>query len=145
MAGVITNPVDIVYNRQVADSLYPSHLARNYSSFIDGLTKVHLEGSLFRGAVASGLSCGMLLGSMSNFYDFNKEYWYWFFGATEWLRPIILLPTALLGMGLSLPFDNIKVRFHTMTPLPNGEMPYKGVFDCFSSVRIIKLQLDYEI
>lgn len=134
MAGVVTNPIDIVYNRQAADALYPRHLSRNYSSFIDGLTKAHLEGALFRGAVASGLAYGALLGSMSNFYDFNKEYWYWFFGPADWLRPVILLPTALLGMACYLPFDNIKVRFHTMTPLPNGEMPYKSFLHCFTSV-----------
>jgi hypothetical protein len=70
-----------------------------------------------------------LLGSMSNFYDFAKEYCYWFFDSTEWLRPMILVPTAVLGVMLYLPFDNIKVRYHTMTPLPNCEMPYKSYIE----------------
>lgn len=31
---------------------------------------------------------------------------------------------------LSLPFDNIKVKLQKMKELPNGKMPYSGVFDC---------------
>lgn len=134
LTGIITNPIDIVYNRQAADQLYPEHLKRNYKSFIDGLVKVNAEGALFRGAVACGISYGMLLGSMSHFYDFSKEYLYWFFGPTAWLRPLILLPTTLLGIALYLPFDNIKVRYHTMTALPNGEMPYKSFLDAFRKI-----------
>ena len=134
LAGVLTNPIDIVYNRQAADSLYPQHLKRNYSSFLDGLFKVNAERALLRGAVASGFSYGALLASMSGTYDFLKEYWYWWFGAAEWLRPMVLIPTTLLGILVYLPFDNMKVRYHTMTALPNGEMPYKGFFDSFSKV-----------
>jgi hypothetical protein len=134
MSGVITNPIDIVYNRQAADALYPDFLRRNYSNLIDGLIKVNAEGALMRGAVASGVSYGMLLASMSAFYDHQKEYWYWFFGPTDWLRPMILIPTAILGTCLYLPFDNIKVRFHTQTALPNGEMPYKGFIETFTKV-----------
>ena len=36
----------------------------------------------------------------------------------------------------SLPFDNIKVKLQKMKQLPNGKMPYSGVFDClFKSYR----------
>jgi hypothetical protein len=134
ITGVLTNPIDIVYNRQVADALYPNSVKRNYSSFLDGLFKANAERALLRGAVASGCAYGALLGSMSSFYDFAKEYCYWFFGPTEWLRPMVLLPTAALGVMVYLPFDNIKVRYHTMTPLPNGEMPYKSFLDTIMKV-----------
>jgi hypothetical protein len=133
-AGVLANPVDIVYNRQVADGLYPKEWQRGYRGFFDGLHKVNAEGALFRGAVASGVAYGMLNGSMSSVYDFLKEYAYWIFGPIEFLRPMILLPTVGFGLTLYLPFDNIKVRYHTMTPLPNGEMPYKGFFDTFTKI-----------
>jgi hypothetical protein len=131
---VITNPIDIIYNRQVADGLYPKGLQRNYTSFLDGLQKIHAEGALLRGAMASGLSYGLLVGGISNFYDYMKEYFYWWFGPTTWLRPFILIPTTALACALYLPFDNIKTRFHTMTPLPNGEMPYKNTFDAFFKI-----------
>ena len=39
-----------------------------------------------------------------------------------------------------LPFDNIKVRFHTMTRLPNGELPYKGISNAIG--QIIKYECD---
>jgi hypothetical protein len=71
---------------------------------------------------------------MSNLYDYMKEYMYWWFGPTSWLRPIILLPTTALGVALYLPFDNIKVRMHNMTPLPNGELPYSSAFDAFNKI-----------
>ena len=113
----------------MADALYPKELQRGYTGFFDGLNKVHAEGAIFRGAFASGIAFGVLNCSMSSFYDFIKEYCYWIFGPAEFLRPMILLPTTFLGTCLYLPFDNIKVRYHTMTPLPNGEMPYNGYFD----------------
>lgn len=124
-AGVVTNPVDIVYNRQAADALLPNQIRRNYTSFLDGLIKVNAEGALFRGSIASGWSYGMLLASMSYLYDYLKEYMYWIFGPTSWIRPLTLLPTAYVGTLLYLPFDNIKVRYHTMTAMPDGSMPYK--------------------
>ena len=71
----------------------------------------------------------MLNGGMSNFYDYCKEYVYWIFGPAAFVRPLILIPTTILGICLYLPFDNIRVRFHTMTPLPNGDMPYSGLID----------------
>lgn len=130
----MTNPIDIVYNRQVADVLYPNSVRRNYTSFLDGLMKVNAEGALFRGAIASGWSYGMLLASMSYLYDYMKEFGYWFFGPTSWLRPLILLPTAYVGISLYLPFDNIKVRYHTMTPMPDGSMPYKSFIGTITNV-----------
>ena len=136
-AGVISNPIEIVYNRQAADALLPNHLKRNYSNFFDGLLKVNHEKVLFRGAAATGCAFGMLNASMSSFYDYAKEFLYYFFGPPSWLRPLCLLPTAALGAACYLPFDNIKVRLHNMRPLPNGELPYRGLIDAFIKVYII--------
>lgn len=134
VAGVVSNPIEIVYNRQVADGLLPEGFKRNYSNFFDGLLKVNHERVLFRGAVATGISFGALNASMSSFYDYLKEYLYYFFGPPKWLRPLVLLPTAALGAACYLPFDNIKVRMHTMRALPNGQLPYEGVVDALSKV-----------
>lgn len=105
--------------------------------------KVNAEGALFRGAIASGWSYGMLLGSMSYLYDYLKEYCYWIFGPTSWLRPLILLPTTYIGTCLYLPFDNIKVRYHTMTPMPDGTLPYKSFLQSVTKVNNIFKILDY--
>lgn len=136
-AGVLANPIDIIYNRQAADALLPHQLKRNYKSFLDGLLKVNAEGSLFRGAAANGWSYGMMLASMSYIYDYFKEYMYWIFGPTHWIRPLILLPTVYIGTCLYLPFDNMKVRFHTMNPLPNGQLPYIGLFQSMMNVKLL--------
>jgi hypothetical protein len=133
-AGVLANPVEIVYNRQAADALYPRHLQRNYSNFFDGLLKCNHEKVLFRGAVATGCAFGALNASMSGIYDYLKEYLYYFFGPPKWLRPLVLIPTAAIGAAAYLPFDNIKVRLHTMRALPNGQLPYLGVRDGLGKV-----------
>ena len=133
-AGVMANPVDIVYNRQAADALVPEPFKRNYSNFFDGLVKVNAERALFRGAVASGVAYGMLNCSMSSVYDFLKEYLYYFFGPPAWLRPLCLLPTAAVGAAAFLPFDNIKVTMHNMGALSNGQMPYTGFRDALMKV-----------
>lgn len=133
-AGIINNPIDLVYNRRVSESLFPDSLKRNYVNCFEGLVRAQMEGSLMRGAVASGISSGILLASMSNFYDYLKEFNYWFFGPTSWLRPMILIPTCALGTFCYLPFDNIKVRIHNMTALPDGQMPYKNEFDALIKV-----------
>lgn len=133
-AGVVANPIDIVYSRQAADELLPKKARRNYRSFAEGILRVNAEGILLRGAVASGLSYGLLLGSMSSLYDYIKEYMFFFFGAAQWLRPVSLIPTALVGAYLSLPFDNIKVRLHNMNALPDGRLPYSGVLDAAKKI-----------
>ncbi len=81
------------------------------------------------------MALGGLGGSMSNVYDFLKEWIYFIFGPVNWLRPFCLLPTALAGTLFFLPFDNIRTRLHTMKSLPNGELPYKGTFDALNKVR----------
>lgn len=35
---------------------------------------------------------------------------------------------------LSLPFDTIKTRMHTMRPLPNGAYPYENSIDCMAKI-----------
>jgi hypothetical protein len=114
--------------------MYPDSYKKGYSNFFEGILRASNEKVLFRGAVASGVSYGMLNCSMSTVYDFLKEHFYYFFGPTLWLRPLILLPTAYVGVCCYLPFDNVKVRLHTMRQLPNGQLPYEGSLDCFSKV-----------
>ena len=110
----------------------PEKVRRNYHSLYDGLRKINCEaGSCTRGALANGLSLFFLYGTISPLYDFLKEYYYYFFGPTIWLRPTILVPTIFLGTALSLPFDNIKTRLHNMHKLPDGRLPYNGTFDAF--------------
>lgn len=140
LAGLITNPIEIVYTRMQADELYPEGFRRNYSSFYDGMIKTWQEGSLFRGAVPNALKLGALCAGMTSIYDWCKESSYWFLGP-HWLNRLWAAAAATaVGTVVSMPFDTIRVMMHTMRPLPNGQYPYHSLIDCF--YKIMKYQGD---
>lgn len=48
---------------------------------------------------------------------------------------IRLVASAISGIAVSfiaLPFDNVKTKILKMKPNANGELPYKGIVDCFA-------------
>ena len=89
---------------------------------------------MLRGATATALSYGVFFGSISSIYDFLKEYYYVLFGPTNWLRPSCLFAATFVGCYLSMPFENIKTRLHTMSALPDGRLPYEGVYDAIHKI-----------
>ncbi len=129
VAGVVTNPFDIVFSRMQVDQLYHAKYRRGYKNFFDGFQKTAAEGALFRGAGANGVKIGALCCSMSHLYDLCKEQSYFFFGP-HWINRFwACAVTTILGTVVSLPFDNIRLRLHTMRPLPDGRMPYNNTMD----------------
>jgi hypothetical protein len=134
LAGVVSNPVELVYTRMQADEMYPEAARRNYKSFLDGLCKAADEGVLMRGALANGLKLGALMGSMTGINDWCKENTYFMLGPS-WINRLFGTSVACaVGVAASLPFDAVKTRMHTMRPLPNGVMPYTSSFDCFCKI-----------
>jgi len=134
LGGILSNPAEIVFTRMQVDEMYPEQCRRNYKSFADGLVKVAEEGALFRGATANGLKLAGLVSVASGTYDYFKENAFYFFGPISLNR---LVGTAIgcgTAMVLSMPFDCIKTRLHTMRPLPNGVMPYNGFLDCMAKI-----------
>lgn len=133
-AGILTNPIDIVFDRMQVDEMYPQAARRNYKHLLDGLYKVAEEGALFRGCIANGLRIAMLTSTLTGIYDYCKENSYFFFGP-HWINRFwSTLICCLVGTLAAMPFDMIRVRLHTMRPLPNGEYPYRGTFDCFTKI-----------
>ena len=131
LAGVISNPIDLVFTRMQVDELYPEQCRRNYRGIVDGLTRAVDEGVLMRGAVANGLRIGALCASMTNIYDWCKENSYFFLGPS-WINRVWATGAAVaFGTAASMPFDAVRVRMQTMRPLPNGELPYISSYDCF--------------
>ena len=129
-AGALTNPIDLVFARQQVDELYPEQCRRNYKSFMDGLMRAVDEGVLARGAVANGGRIAALCASMTNAYDWCKESSYYFLGPS-WINRFWATGVAVaLGTATSMPFDAVRVRMHTMRPLPDGTMPYHNSWDC---------------
>jgi dicarboxylate transporter 10 len=134
IAGIVTNPFDIVFNRMQVDELYPETARRNYAHFLDGLFKVMEEGALMRGALANGLKLAAICSSMTSLFDWCKENSYYFFGP-HWINRLWATAVAVTaGTVVSMPFDMIRTRLHTMRPLPNGKMPYDHTFDCFFKI-----------
>jgi len=119
-AGILTNPIDIVFNRMQVDEMYPTVARRNYRHFLDGFYRTMEEGALFRGALANGLKLGMLCSSMSGIFDLCKENSYYFFGP-HWINRLwSTVVASLCGTLASMPFDHIRTRLHSMRPLPDG-------------------------
>lgn len=72
-AGVLTNPIDIVFNRMQVDELYPEAARRNYKHFLDGMYRTMEEGCLMRGFGANGMKIAALCSSMTGVFDWCKE------------------------------------------------------------------------
>jgi len=120
IAGVATNPFDIVFNRMQVDELYPQSARRNYKNLLDGLYRVGEEGALFRGAGANGCKLAAICSSMTSIFDLCKENSYYYLGP-HWINRFWSTAVAVsVGTAVSMPFDMVRTRLHTMRPLPNG-------------------------
>jgi len=71
---------------------------------------------------------------MTGIYDLTKENTYYFFGPSVINRLVGTAAAVTVGTLVSMPFDMIRVRMHTMRPLPNGAYPYTGVLDCMTKI-----------
>jgi hypothetical protein len=119
MGGILANPFQVVFSRMQVDEMYPERARRNYRNFFDGFTKVAEEGALMRGALAHGLKFGALV-SGAGVYDYVKENMFYFFGPIHLNRLIGTAAGVATAMLLSMPFDAVATRMHTMRPLPTG-------------------------
>ena len=110
LAGVVTNPIDLVFTRMQVDELYPEQCRRNYRGILDGLMRATDEGVLMRGALANGMRIAMLCSSMTNAYDWCKENSYFFLGPS-WINRFWATGVAVAcGTAFSMPFDAVRVR-----------------------------------
>jgi len=142
MGGILSNPFEIVFTRMQADGMYPERSRRNYSSFVDGLIKVTEERALMRGALANGLKLAGIVSVASSTLDWMKENMFFFFGPIYLNRLVATTVGVSTAVALSMPFDVIRTRLHTMRPLPNGQMPYTDTLDCFN--KIVKYECSFD-
>jgi hypothetical protein len=75
-----------------------------------------------------------LISARAYTHDWLKENTYYFFGPISLTRIVGTTGAVAVAGALSLPFDTIKTRMHTMRPLPNGVYPYEGSFDCLAKI-----------
>ncbi len=134
VAGLVTNPLEVVFTRMQVDQLYAKSYRRNYTSFWDGLVKTGQEGALMRGAICNSLRIAMLLGTMTGLHDWFKENAYYSLGPSNINRVLATLVAAGVGTLASHPFDTIRQRLYTMRALPNGVIPYKHGMDAMIKI-----------
>jgi len=127
VAGVASNPIDLVFSRMQVDELYPDGYRRNYKSFVDGLMKASEEGVLLRGAVANGLRIGALCASMTGVYDWCKENSYFMLGPS-WITDC--------GQLLQLQWSALRLHFLSMPFVSECKQcaPYQMVY--FHTARV---------
>jgi hypothetical protein len=122
--------------------MYPERARRNYSSFLDGFIKVAEEGALFRGSFAVGMKLAGMVTVGAGCYDWVKENLYYFFGPITLIRAVGTGAGVTAAMILSMPFDAVATRMHTMRPLPTGELPYKSSLDCMFKIMKYESKFD---
>jgi hypothetical protein len=131
VTGVLTNPVDIAFTRMQADEMYEPAYRRNYKNFFDAFIRTAQEGSLMKGAVANGLKYGVPLAVVTPIYDWLKEQSWYIYGPMEIWRILSCVGASIVAVAAGHPFDNLRIRMHTMRNLPDGRAPYADSLDAF--------------
>lgn len=137
LAAMVGNPADLALIRMQSDGLKPAAQRANYTSVIDALTRIaKTEGvtRLWAGCYPTVVRAMALnFGQLAFFSEAKNQL------KTTSLssRTQTLTASAVAGFFasfFSLPFDFVKTRLQKQTKAPDGSMPYKGMFDCFTKV-----------
>jgi solute carrier family 25 oxoglutarate transporter 11 len=137
LAAMLGNPADLALIRMQSDGMKPVAQRANYTSVIDALTRIAKnEGvtRLWAGCYPTVVRAMALnFGQLAFFSEAKNQL------KTTSLssRTQTLTASAIAGFFasfLSLPFDFMKTRLQKQTRAPDGTLPYKGMFDCFTKV-----------
>jgi len=137
VGAVFGTPADVSLIRMQADSTLPVDQRRNYTGVFNALTRITREEGLkglFAGNTpvvmrAMALNAGMLAtNDQANeiLSQYTKNELAVSFGAK--------LISGFFASFFSLPFDFVKTRLQKQRRLPDGTMPYNGVFDCTGKI-----------
>lgn len=137
LAAMISNPADLALIRMQSDGLKPAAQRANYTSVVDALSRIAKAegvGALWSGAYPTVVRAMALnFGQLAFFSEAKNQL------KDTSLSPRTQTLTASATAGFfasffSLPFDFVKTRLQKQSKGPNGELPYKGMFDCFKKV-----------
>lgn len=137
IAAIVSNPFEVALIRQQTDGALPLERRRNYGSFVDAYAKITNEGGLaiMKGVVPAIWRSIALNISMSGPFNYFNEAMFNCFGDTDANGPIALIPAALFGTAVALPFDNIKTRLQYAFPEPGqNRLNYQSFIDCARKV-----------
>ncbi|KAH0367349.1 hypothetical protein KCU65_g4653, partial [Aureobasidium melanogenum] len=137
LAAMVGNPADLALIRMQSDGLKPVAQRANYKSVFDALARISQKEGV--AALWSGAGPTVVRAMALNFGQLA-----FFSEAKNQLKDTSLSPrtqtlTASAAAGFfasffSLPFDFVKTRLQKQVKGPNGEVQYKGMFDCFKKV-----------
>jgi len=137
LAAMIGNPADLALIRMQSDGLRPAAERKNYTSVIHALKDISKsEGvtALWAGAAPTVVRAMALNFGQLAFFSQAKQQ---LKDTSLSLQTQTLAASAVAGFFasfLSLPFDFVKTRLQKQRPGPDGQLPYKGMMDCFKKV-----------
>ncbi|KAH0237998.1 hypothetical protein KCV03_g82, partial [Aureobasidium melanogenum] len=137
LAAMVGNPADLALIRMQSDGLKPAAQRANYKSVFDALGRISRQEGV--AALWSGAGPTVVRAMALNFGQLA-----FFSEAKNQLKDTSLSPrtqtlaasaaAGFFASFFSLPFDFVKTRLQKQTKGPNGEVQYKGMFDCFKKV-----------
>jgi solute carrier family 25 oxoglutarate transporter 11 len=136
LGSLIGNPADLALIRMQADTTLPVEERRNYKNVFDAFSRIIKEEgaiSLWRGCQPTVVRAVVLNLAMLAPYDEAKERLNKITGTKDTIstRLISSAIAGFLSSFCSLPFDNIKTKLQKMKPDAQGQLPYRGLSDCF--------------
>ncbi|KAK4164536.1 hypothetical protein QBC43DRAFT_48009 [Cladorrhinum sp. PSN259] len=138
VAAMIGNPADLALIRMQSDGLKPLAERKNYKSVIDALSSIAKSegvGALWAGASPTVVRAMALNFGQLAFFSESKSQLKQRTNMSNQAQT--LSASAIAGFFasfFSLPFDFVKTRLQKQSKGPNGELPYKGMADCFVKV-----------
>lgn len=137
LAAMVGNPADLALIRMQSDGLKPAAQRDNYKSVIDALVRISKNEGITRlwaGCYPTVVRAMALnFGQLAFFSEAKNQ----LKGTSLSSRTQTLTASGIAGFFasfFSLPFDFVKTRLQKQTKLPDGTLPYKGMFDCFKKV-----------
>lgn len=134
MGSLVGNPADLILIRLQSDATLPEAQRRNYRNFNDAFGRIIREegvATLWKGATPTVIRAMALNFGMLGPFDEFKERLNKFYGTKDTLQTR-LMASAMAGFlcsFMSLPFDNAKTKMQRMAKGPDGQFPYKNIFD----------------
>lgn len=138
LAACVGNPADLALIRMQSDGLKPKGQRANYTSVVDALTRIaKSEGvaALWAGASPTiARAMALNFGQLAFFSEAKTQLKV----RTQWAGTTqTLTASAVAGFFasfFSLPFDFVKTRLQKQSRGQSGELPYRGMADCFRKV-----------
>ncbi|KAI4209828.1 MAG: hypothetical protein LQ351_007297 [Letrouitia transgressa] len=138
LAAMVGNPADLALIRMQSDGLKPAAERAHYRSVVDALTRISkAEGisALWAGAFPTVVRAMALNFGQLAFFSETKDQ---LKARTQWSQQTqTLSASAVAGFFasfFSLPFDFVKTRLQKQSRGKDGQLPYKGMWDCFRKV-----------